>query len=71
MVCFAGLNEQGWGFMQEAQWLVSAAEACCVLVLDTWAATCHVIIFQDVYQKAQAKFAQGWLKQECLLLSLL
>lgn len=49
--------------MQEVLWLVTIAEACCVVVLDAWATTCHVIIFQGVYQKVQAGFAQGWLKQ--------
>lgn len=63
MVCFAELIEQGWGFMQEVLWLVTVAEACCVVVLDARATTCHVIVFQGVYKKAQAGFAQGWLKQ--------
>lgn len=45
MACFAELIEQGWGFMQEVLWLVTIAEACCVVVLDAWATTCHVIIF--------------------------
>lgn len=50
-VCFVVLTEQERGFMQGVLWLVTVAEAalCCVVVLDTRATACHVILFQAVY----------------------
>lgn len=57
MVCFAELIEQGRSFMREVLRLVTIAEARREVVLDAWATTCHLIIFQGAYRKAQAGFA--------------
>lgn len=58
--------------MQEVVRLVTVAEATsCVVVLDTRATVCHVILFQGGYIRKCRQFGQGWLKQDWLLLSLL